>query len=141
MASVAFDDEAVADFFDHQVDAGRKPEQFARIWLHSHPGDSPQPSTVDEETFERVFGRCQWAVMFVVGRSGKTYARLRFSVGPGARGLASGRGGLQLSFRPKRPRGLAGRVQGQRQAGFLVLLVRRDPEHLHQQGCRWRSGR
>ena len=83
MASVSFDDDAVADFFESQVDAGRKPEQFARCWLHSHPGDSPQPSTVDEETFERVFGRCEWAVMFVIGRGGKTYARLRFNVGPG----------------------------------------------------------
>jgi len=33
--SVKFDDEAVADFFEDQVDLGRKPEQFARIWLHS----------------------------------------------------------------------------------------------------------
>ena len=33
--SVAFDDAAVADFFDAQVDAGRRPEQFARIWVHS----------------------------------------------------------------------------------------------------------
>ncbi|MHC4582511.1 MAG: hypothetical protein ACYS14_13730 [Planctomycetota bacterium] len=39
--SVKFDDSAVADLFDDQVDLGRKPEQFARIWLHSHPGDSP----------------------------------------------------------------------------------------------------
>ncbi|MGB6919467.1 MAG: hypothetical protein WBF96_13240, partial [Phycisphaerae bacterium] len=46
--SVSFDDGAVADFFDSQVDAGRKPEQFGRIWLHTHPGDSPQPSVVDE---------------------------------------------------------------------------------------------
>ena len=29
--SVKFDDEAVADYFDAQVDLGRKPEQFARI--------------------------------------------------------------------------------------------------------------
>ena len=45
--SFIFDDQAVADFFEEQVDLGRKPEQFARIWLHSHPGDSPQPSTTD----------------------------------------------------------------------------------------------
>jgi len=82
-ASVAFDDEAVADFFDQQVDLGRRPEQFARIWLHTHPGESPVPSSVDEETFQRVFGRSDWAVMFVLGRTGKTYARLRFNVGPG----------------------------------------------------------
>jgi len=81
--SVSFDDEAVADFFETQCDAGRKPEQFARIWLHTHPGNCPQPSGVDEETFQRVFGRCEWAVMFILDQGGKTYARLRFSVGPG----------------------------------------------------------
>jgi proteasome lid subunit RPN8/RPN11 len=85
--SVKFDDEAVASFFDNQVDLGRKPEQFARIWLHSHPADCPEPSTIDEETFHRVFGRCQWAVMFVVAQNNKTYARLRFNVGPGGQVL------------------------------------------------------
>ncbi|HAU36484.1 MAG TPA: hypothetical protein DCX07_02050, partial [Phycisphaerales bacterium] len=83
VASVAFDDQAVADFFERQVDAGRRPEQFGRIWLHTHPGNSPEPSGTDEETFQRVFGACQWAVMFVLGRGGKSYARLRFNVGPG----------------------------------------------------------
>jgi hypothetical protein len=73
----------VADFFEAQVDKGRKPEQFARIWLHTHPGDSPTPSGTDEHTFMDVFGRCDWAVMFVLAQGGKTYARLRFNVGPG----------------------------------------------------------
>ena len=83
LASISFDDTSVADFFESQVVAGRKPEQFARIWLHTHPGDSAQPSGTDEGTFDRVFGRCQWAVMFILASSGKTYARLRFNVGPG----------------------------------------------------------
>ena len=87
MASVSFDDEAVANFFDSQVDVGKRPEQFARIWLHSHPGDSPKPSSTDEATFARVFGCCQWAVMFIVARGGKSYARLRFSVGPGGQAV------------------------------------------------------
>jgi proteasome lid subunit RPN8/RPN11 len=81
--SVKFDDEAVANYFEDQVDLGRKPEQFARIWLHSHPGDSPEPSIVDDETFERVFGNCEWAVLFVVAQDNKTYAKLSFNVGPG----------------------------------------------------------
>jgi len=81
--SSSFNDEAVADYFEAQVDAGRKPEQFARIWLHTHPGMCPHPSETDEETFQRVFGHCEWTVMFILGRQGKTYARLRFSVGPG----------------------------------------------------------
>ena len=81
--SVTFDDEAVADFFDRQVDQGRRPEQFARIWLHSHPGGSARPSGTDEETFQRCFGKADWSVMFILARGGQTYARLRFNVGPG----------------------------------------------------------
>jgi len=85
--SVKFDDEAVADFFENQVDLGRRPEQFARIWLHSHPGDSPEPSIIDEETFTRVFGGCQWALMFIIAQDNKTYAKLQFNVGPGGQVL------------------------------------------------------
>ena len=81
--SVAFDDQAVGDFFDRQVDEGRRPEQFARAWVHTHPGNSPQPSPTDEETFARVFGRTDWAAMFILARGGQSYARLRFHVGPG----------------------------------------------------------
>lgn len=81
--SVAFDDSAVAEFFDEQIDAGRRPEQFGRIWIHTHPGQSAQPSHVDEETFSRVFGPCDWAVMFILAREGETYCRLSFRAGPG----------------------------------------------------------
>jgi hypothetical protein len=81
--SVAFDDESVADFFDRQVDAGLQIQQFARLWVHTHPGTCPQPSHTDEETFSRVFGRNDWAVMFILAEGGQSYARLQFSVGPG----------------------------------------------------------
>jgi len=81
-AHVAFDDESVADYFDRQVDAERRPEQFARIWVHTHPGDCPRPSMTDEETFARVFGRSDWAVMVILACEGQSYARLRFNVGP-----------------------------------------------------------
>jgi hypothetical protein len=82
-ASVAFEDAAVADFFDEQVDRGRGPEEFGRIWVHTHPGGSAEPSLTDEETFARVFGNCDWAVMFILAQGGGSYARLRFGVGPG----------------------------------------------------------
>ena len=83
-AHVAFDDESVADFFDKQVDAHRRPEQFARLWVHTHPGDCPLPSHTDEKTFDRVFGRADWAVMIILARQGQSYARLQFNIGPGA---------------------------------------------------------
>jgi proteasome lid subunit RPN8/RPN11 len=81
--TVKFDDQSVADYFDAQVDEGRAPEQFARIWVHTHPGHSPNPSCTDEETFERSFGSSDWTVMFIVARGGQSYARLRISTGPG----------------------------------------------------------
>lgn len=80
--TVTFDDESVANFFDSQVDAGLRPEQFARIWIHTHPGASARPSGVDEETFLRVFGSSDWAVMFILAQEGESYARLQFNVGP-----------------------------------------------------------
>ena len=82
-ASVDFQDTAVADYFDEQVDRGRRPEEFGRIWVHTHPGASPAPSATDEETFRRVFGACDWAVMFILAAGGASYARLQFGVGPG----------------------------------------------------------
>jgi hypothetical protein len=81
--TVLFDDVAVADYFDACVDAGLSPECFARIWIHTHPGASAEPSHTDEQTFARVFGDCDWAVMAILAREGECYARLRFNVGPG----------------------------------------------------------
>ncbi len=83
VVSVLLDDMAVADYFDQQVELDRKPEQFARIWLHTHPGSSPNPSGTDEQTFSRVFGACDWSVMFILAQDGNTYARLHFKAGPG----------------------------------------------------------
>jgi proteasome lid subunit RPN8/RPN11 len=81
--TVKFDDAAVADFFDDQVDQGRLPEEFARIWIHTHPGQSASPSSTDEATFARSFGEADWAAMLILAKGGRTYARLRFSAGPG----------------------------------------------------------
>ena len=83
VASVGFNDRAVAEFFDEQVDRGLRPVQFARLWVHTHPGNSAQPSSVDEETFDRVFGLTDWAAMVILARGGQTFCRLQFHVGPG----------------------------------------------------------
>jgi len=75
--SVEFDDEAVADFYEDQVDAGREPFEFSRIWIHTHPGESAEPSLTDEETFARCFGNCDWSLMFILAEEGEFYARLQ----------------------------------------------------------------
>lgn len=81
--TVRFEDAAVADWIDRCVDRGLPISRCARIWLHTHPGASVTPSDTDEETFARVFGGCDWSVMFILGRTGQTYARLAFAAGPG----------------------------------------------------------
>ena len=83
LVTVSFDDAAVADYFDACVDRGIKPSRCGRIWLHTHPGSSVTPSGTDEETFARVFGARDWSVMFILGRTGHSYARMAFSAGPG----------------------------------------------------------
>jgi hypothetical protein len=80
---VSFDDDAVADHFDHCLDLGIPPSRCGRIWWHTHPGSDPDPSLLDERTFARVFGSCDWAVMFILSRTQRTYARLSFGAGPG----------------------------------------------------------
>jgi len=79
--TVKFDDTAVAEFFEDQVDLGRAPEQFGRIWIHMHPGNCPRPSSVDRATFRRCFGRCDWAVMLILARNDSTYAELHWKQG------------------------------------------------------------
>jgi hypothetical protein len=82
--TVAFEDEAVADFFDDEIDQGRQPERFGRVWVHTHPGNCAEPSSTDEETLARVFDSASWSVMFILAQGGETYARLKFGCGPSA---------------------------------------------------------
>jgi hypothetical protein len=83
-AGVRFEDAAVADHFDRCADLGIKPERCGRVWLHTHPGGSALPSPLDEDTFARCFGRCDWAIMAILARGGPAYARLALAAGPGA---------------------------------------------------------
>lgn len=85
--TVAFEDAAVADHFEDCADRGIAPSRCGRLWIHTHPGDSSQPSFTDEETFGRVFGGCDWAAMVIVARGGDCYCRLQFAAGPGGQVL------------------------------------------------------
>ncbi len=81
---------SVAELFDRLVDQGLPSTSICPSLDHTHPGDSAQPSAVDEEeTFARTFGNCDWASCFIVSRSAQTYARLSFSAGPGGQGAAA----------------------------------------------------
>ncbi len=75
--TVEFTDDGIADFVDEKCDEGLQPEQFFRVWWHTHPGMSPDPSGVDEDTFTRVFGECNWSIMFILASDDRCYARIQ----------------------------------------------------------------
>jgi len=81
-ASVDFKDEDVANFAMDMAEAGLEPMEFMRIWIHTHPHMSAAPSATDEETFNRAFGGCDWAVMAIVSKTGDRYCRIQLNNGP-----------------------------------------------------------
>lgn len=82
-ASADLDDAGLAKFFDTMAASGKHPRQYARIFVHTHPGNSATPSGTDDETFQKAFGGCQWAVMLILAKGGNTYCRLRINCGNG----------------------------------------------------------
>jgi hypothetical protein len=82
--SVCFEDESVADYFDMpRPTAAARRSAAPGSGSTRTPAGPQQPSTTDEDTFARVFGECEWAVMFIIAEYGETYARLAFHSGPG----------------------------------------------------------
>jgi len=75
--SVDYDDQGLIDFAMDCAEANIAPANSMRVWIHTHPGNSPTPSSTDEETLATVYKDSSWAVMFILARGGATYCRLR----------------------------------------------------------------
>ena len=83
-AYTEFDEPKLTDFFEDMVDAGYHPEEFGRIWCHTHPGISASPSGKDEDTFKSEFSAPNWAIMFILGKGDKaeTTCRIKYQNHP-----------------------------------------------------------
>lgn len=83
---VTFDLDAAdsAEYMEKMMDKGLMPWQYANILIHTHPGDSPSPSGVDEKNFISAFSHPNWAIMFIIAEGGACYCRLKVNVGPGS---------------------------------------------------------
>lgn len=62
-----FDTDAQNEWMQNRLLSGENPDNFARIWAHTHPGPSASPSTTDWETFQEVMGDAAWGVMLILG--------------------------------------------------------------------------
>ncbi|MCA9443861.1 MAG: hypothetical protein KC964_23910 [Candidatus Omnitrophica bacterium] len=64
---------------DHQVELFEKekiqPWQTS-VWIHTHPSGINEPSGVDEQTMRESFGSWSFAVMIILTKAGKFYARV-----------------------------------------------------------------
>ena len=77
VAFMEFDDEKIAQYVDEQFMLGRQPCECTRIWIHTHPKGVSSPSGVDEDTFEKIFGKYDWSAMVIFPKDGTAYARLK----------------------------------------------------------------
>lgn len=80
--STEFDDKARMKFQEDMIEQGLMPVNFLRVWIHTHPGMGASPSSTDEETFYRVLGGCDWAVMFILGENNKYTCTLQYNKFP-----------------------------------------------------------
>lgn len=78
-----FDPEDGAEFMELMLDEGLMPWQYSNILIHTHPGDSPTPSPVDETNFGESFSHPNWATMFILAKGGNAYCRMKVNIGPG----------------------------------------------------------
>jgi hypothetical protein len=83
-AHTEFDDNALAEFFEIMTIDRKIPlEQCSRLWFHTHPEMSADPSGTDENTFATKFDGTEWAVMGIFSKRNDSYARLKYNKGPG----------------------------------------------------------
>lgn len=75
--TIDFDQEHSSELFEELYGQGFEPVQCQRVWVHTHPGYSAEPSSTDERTFAESFSRVDWGVMFILAEGGQTYCRLK----------------------------------------------------------------
>ncbi len=82
--SCEVEDESLVAHNRAMIGRGQSAYPCSRIWIHTNPNDFAMPGPMDDARFDRLFGQYDWAVMSIVARSGASYSRLQFNVGPRA---------------------------------------------------------
>lgn len=85
VATVELDKKDSGEFVERMLDEGLAPWQCQNIWIHTHPGNCPEPSSIDEENFRKNFSHPHWAIFFILANGGQTWCEVQFNVGPTCR--------------------------------------------------------
>ena len=76
-ASAAYVKFRNAALLSYYAKCGEEKVLQPRIWAHTHPSYSSEPSGTDEKTFREYFEHMEWSIMLIMAKQGSTYARLR----------------------------------------------------------------
>lgn len=78
VASCSFDETGIGESVEELSKLGLHVSQYGRVWIHTHPGNSPNPSGKDEQTFSEDFKGKPFAVMMILAKGGQWYARAKW---------------------------------------------------------------
>jgi proteasome lid subunit RPN8/RPN11 len=64
-----FDEEKKVEEVDKLIQKGLDPNNFLKIWVHTHPKMSPNPSGTDIQTFKTKFNNLNWSIRLILGQN------------------------------------------------------------------------
>ena len=79
---VSIEPGAVAEHLAEMNAIGLEPDECARVWIQTRVGSWAGPCNGTERTFAQACAGCDWSVLLILSRTGRTYARLQFMAGP-----------------------------------------------------------
>lgn len=98
--TIEFDKDDGLKFVEDMTDKGLSAWQFQSVFLHTHPGNCPNPSVTDEENFQKNFSLPHMAVFFILAKLGATYCRLRYNVSAGTEVIITSEIDYKIAFPP-----------------------------------------
>ena len=72
----------MSDYIE-EMSSKYSPAQCFRIFVHTHPGDCPKPSSTDWETFNSLMSSYPWFGMLIFAKNQDYYFYMKFTQGPG----------------------------------------------------------
>jgi hypothetical protein len=79
MATTEFDKEDNTRFVSEKVAEEIYPDRCQKIWIHTHPGNSCSPSSLDETTFAEMMDQIDendYVMMFIIAKNDSVYCRM-----------------------------------------------------------------
>ena len=81
--SFEFDKDSLENYLNDMVDQDYSPSQCFRIFAHSHPGNSADPSGTDWTTFNQLMGSYPWFGMLIFAKDQSYFAYIKTTQGVG----------------------------------------------------------